>query len=171
METSSDARPDSSKRLDRDHGDTVPEITLRDVYAKLIDLEGKMAGKAIDLLTPNEVYLQYGITPQRLKKAIKAKKLPHEGQRLPGEGRRQVLPREAFGCRARVPGEPVRRSTALQIALYRDSSKRAAEWAREKGRQLAARVEPEAPAPAYGYLILAVLLLTGAMAVAAVFVP
>jgi hypothetical protein len=64
----------------------------------------------------------------------------------------------------------MRSSTALQMALYRDSSKRAAEWAREKGRQLAARVEPEAPAPAYGYVILAVLLLTGAMAVTVAFV-
>jgi hypothetical protein len=75
METSSDARPGSSKNLDRDARDTPREITNADLYAKLIELEGKLSGKFADLLTPNEVYLQYGITPMRLKRAVKAKRL------------------------------------------------------------------------------------------------
>lgn len=86
METTPDARPDSSKRLDRDFLDSPREITLRDLYAKLIELEGKLAGKFVDLLTPNEVYHQYGITPQRLKKAVKARKIIPKDSGCPVKG-------------------------------------------------------------------------------------
>jgi hypothetical protein len=84
METATTSRPDSSKKLD--HFDEERTITNEDVYRKLVEIEGLLAGKSADLLHPRQVYTQYGITPQRLKKAVKAGKLAAQDVGCPVKG-------------------------------------------------------------------------------------
>lgn len=84
-------------------------ITPERIWGKLLELEGFLAGRGTDLLTPNQVYKLYAVTQYRLHQAVADGDVtPYDTNRLAEGGQKSYKVRRADVVRFfKLPPLPV----------------------------------------------------------------